>query len=187
MDRKIKLIGTVLGVVLFIFLVAGFTYAYLEVRTEKTLTTGSGKLSIDYAIVQDIESSALSPSTSKSGGLHGQVKAKLSTGSVPGMFNLYITPSAISSGLTSNEVLKYEVYKNENNTSSLIKSGNFKNATVGTSINIANSKLSDSSKYTFFDIYIWLDNSLVTSSSVINQSFSAEISADSTNITGEFD
>lgn len=182
MDKKIKLIGTVLGVVLFICLVAGFTYAYLQARNEKTITTRSGKLSIDYVIDTNISAEKLSPSTDKGGGLHGIVKAKLSTDSVPGIFNLYVTPSTISSGLTSDEVLKYEVYIG----STKIKEGNFMNRTANEPINIASQKLTSSTSYTVFDIYIWLDNSLV-SSNTINTRFDAVITADSTNITGEFD
>lgn len=109
MKNKVQLIGTIVGVLLFIALIAGFTYAYLLTRTEKTLTTGSGKFSIDYAIVQNITASSLSPSTSKTDGLHGIVKAKLSTGSVSGKFNIYITPTTIA-GLNTSDVLRYEVY-----------------------------------------------------------------------------
>ena len=62
MRDKTKLIGTILGVALFIALIAGFTYAYLISRVEKTLTTGSGKFSIDYQIVENITAEGLTPS-----------------------------------------------------------------------------------------------------------------------------
>ena len=87
MKNEAKIIGTILGIVLFIALVAGATYAYLLLKNETDLTTGTGKFSIDYAIVQNITASSLSPSTSKADGLHGIVKAKLSTGSVSGKFS----------------------------------------------------------------------------------------------------
>ena len=86
--KKAKVIGTILGVILFIALIAGFTYAYLLSRVEKTVTTGSGKFSIDYQIVQNITSSSLSPSSNKDEGLHGIVKSKLSENSVAGKFNI---------------------------------------------------------------------------------------------------
>ena len=54
MKNEAKIIGTILGIVLFIVLVAGATYAYLLLKSETDLTTGTGKFSIDYKIVQNI-------------------------------------------------------------------------------------------------------------------------------------
>ena len=106
MKNEAKIIGTILGIVLFIVLVAGATYAYLLLKSETDLTTGTGKFSIDYKIVQDITATNLSPSTNKSGGLIGKVQAKLSNNSLAGNFNIYITPKTID-GLNTNEALKY--------------------------------------------------------------------------------
>ena len=50
MKNEAKIIGTILGIVLFIVLVAGATYAYLLLKSETDLTTGTGKFSIDYKI-----------------------------------------------------------------------------------------------------------------------------------------
>ena len=91
MKNEAKIIGTILGIVLFIALVAGATYAYLLLKNETDLTTGTGKFSIDYKIVQNITATNLSPSTNKSGGLIGKVQAKLSDNSLAGNFNIYIT------------------------------------------------------------------------------------------------
>ena len=180
---KVKLWGTILGVILFIILVAGFTYAYLLSRVETDLTTGSGKYMIDYSIVQDIESSTLSPSTSKEGGLHGKVRAKLSKGSVTSKLNLYITPSVIE-GLNVNDALKYEVYVEGDDT--FYEHGTFKDALNGSPIAVVeNYSLTDDSNYTIFDIYIWLDNDSVTSS-MVGKTFGASITADSVSVTGEF-
>ena len=136
MKNKVQLIGTIVGVLLFIALIAGFTYAYLLTRTEKTLTTGSGKFSIDYAIVQNITASSLSPSTSKTDGLHGIVKAKLSTGSVSGKFNIYITPTTIA-GLNTSDVLRYEVYVNGSSTAT--KTGTFNGVSANTAVKVLDS------------------------------------------------
>ena len=61
MKNEAKIIGTILGIVLFIALVAGATYAYLLLKSETDLTTGTGKFSIDYKIVQNITATNLSP------------------------------------------------------------------------------------------------------------------------------
>lgn len=182
MRNKSKAIGTVLGVLLFIILVAGFTYAYLILRTEKDLTTGSGKFSIDYSIVQNITATDLSPSTTKSGGLVGKVQAKLSSNSVAGKFNIYITPTTIE-GLNTNGALKYEVYVNSSTTA--YKTGSFEGITANTKLKVVDGySLTSTSSYTTFTIYIWLDNSLVTNE-MFGKIFNATISADSTAITGE--
>ncbi len=181
--KKAKVIGTILGVILFIALIAGFTYAYLLSRVEKTVTTGSGKFSIDYQIVQNITSSSLSPSSNKDEGLHGIVKAKLSENSVAGKFNIYITPSVID-GLNSN-ALKYEVYIH-NGDLTTGTNGNFSTATKDKPLTIVeNYDLTSTTNYVTFDIFIWLDNSLITND-MIGKTFKATISADSTAITGEF-
>ena len=183
MNKKAKIIGTIFGIVLFCILIAGFTYAYLISRTERELTTGSGKFSIDYSIVKDITSTGISPSNSKEGGLLGTVKAKLSENSVAGKFNIYITPKTIE-GLNTSDVLKYEVYIN--NSTTAYKTGTFNGATADNAIKIVDSyNLTSTSTYTNFDIYIWLDNNLVTNA-MFGKTFNATISADSTAITGEF-
>ena len=183
MKNKVKLIGTIVGVILFVILIAGFTYAYLIARTEKDFITGSGKFSIDYSIVQDIDATSLSPSQDKNDGLHGIVKAKLSENSVAGKFNIYITPSIIE-GLNTNDALKYEVYIDGSTTP--YSTGTFNGVNVGNNVKVVDSySLSSTSTYTTFDIYIWLDNNLIVSS-MFGKKFKATISADSTSITGDF-
>ena len=172
MKNEAKIIGTILGIVLFIVLVAGATYAYLLLKSETDLTTGTGKFSIDYKIVKDITATNLSPSTNKSGGLIGKVQAKLSDNSLVGNFNIYITPKTID-GLNTNEALKYEVYV-DNSTAA------YKNITANTKVKVVDAySLSSTSSYTTFTIYIWLDNNLVTNE-MFGKTFNATISADST-------
>lgn len=181
--KKAKLIGAIIGVILFCGLVAGFTYAFLLSRIDKTVTTGSGKFSIDYQIVQNITSSSLSPSNDKDEGLHGIVKAKLSENSVAGKFNIYITPSVID-GLNS-KALKYEVYINNGGTTTGTN-GDFSTAVKDEPLTIVeNYDLTSTTDYVTFDIYIWLDNSLIDND-MIGKTFKATISADSTAITGDF-
>ncbi len=183
MNKTAKVVGTILGVVLFCALIAGLTYAYLISRTEKELTTGSGKFSIDYVIVQDITATGLSPSKTKEEGLKGIVKAKLSDASVAGKFNIYLTPKTID-GLNTSDALKYEVYINDSTTP--YKTGNFNGASVGNAIKVVDSyDLTSNSTYTVFNIYIWLDNDLVTNA-MFGKVFNATITTDSTTITGEF-
>ena len=183
MKNKAKVIGTILGIVLFIILVAGATYAYLMLRTEGDLTTGTGKFSIDYSIVQNITATKLSPSTTKSGGLVGKVQAKLSSNSVAGDFNIYITPTTIE-GLNTNEALKYEVYVNSSTTA--YKTGNLKGVAANTKVKVVDGySLTSTSSYTTFTIYIWLDNNLVTNE-MFGKTFNATISADAAVNAGEF-
>ena len=54
-NKKVKTYGLVLGVTLFVFLVAGFTYAALTWRSNNITINGSTEcLDIDYTKGQDI-------------------------------------------------------------------------------------------------------------------------------------
>lgn len=166
-----------------IILVAGITYAYITSKTEKNITTGTGKLDIDYSIVQNITSGSISPSNTKEDGLHGIVQAKLKTNSVASTFNLYITPSKLANELKIS-ALKWEVYGTNNSQTVYTNIGDFSTASINTAIKIVDSYELLSTDTTF-DIYIWLDGNLVTGS-VVGKEFTATISADSTPITGSF-
>ena len=64
MNDKSKLLGTILGIVIFILIVAGFTYAALNWRSGKVnLGITSGCFDIYYDKGQDI-SGQLNPSSS---------------------------------------------------------------------------------------------------------------------------
>jgi len=164
-------------------IVAGITYAYLASITETSISTGSGKLDVDYNIVKNIETGSLAPSNSRTDGLNGVVTAKLGSNSVPGAFNLYITITKIDTELRI-PGLKWEVDINYNGSTVDTITGNFNNANVGDKITIVDAYELTTTDTTF-DVYIWLDGNLITGS-VVGKEFGATISADSVSITGQF-
>ena len=85
----------------------------------------------------------------------------------------------------SSNALKYEVYIH-NGDLTTGTNGNFSTATKDKPLTIVeNYYLTSTTDYVTFDIFIWLDNSLITNN-MIGKTFKATISADSTAITGEF-
>lgn len=183
MKNNKKLILYIGLVLLLIVIVGGATYAYILGRTnEEEVTNNSGMVDVDYTINENITGVQLIPSDSKSGGLHSVATAKLKEGSVNAGFNIYITPSVIE-GLDIS-ALKWEVIGTNNNEEVYTNSGNFSGATMGNAIKIVDSYALKSTDTTF-DIYIWLDASLITTS-IDNKQFKATISADSVQITGNY-
>lgn len=183
MKNNKKLILYIVLVLLLIAIVGGTTYAYILGRTnEGGVSNNSGMVDVDYTINENITGVQLIPTDSKSGGLHSTATAKLATDSVNAGFNIYITPSIIT-GLNIS-ALKWEVTGTNNGSTVYTNSGNFSSATAGTPIKIVNSYALKST-VTTFDIYIWLDASLITTS-INDKQFKATISADSVQITGNY-
>ena len=182
--KKAKLIGYVLGVILFIALVAGATYALFRFATESgNIGVASDKIDIDYTISNANLSGTLFPDTSRSGGLMESVTARLNAGSAPASLNIYITPTVISG--ISPSALEWEVDVIDAS-SNIINhySGNLSGAVVNNAITVVNDYALSSNLLTF-NIYVWLNGDNLTSINSNNQ-FIAKISADTTPITGEF-
>ena len=77
MNDKSKLLGTILGIVIFILIVAGFTYAALNWQSGKVnLGITSGCFDIYYDKGQDI-SGQLNPSSSYTDGLFATIKINI--------------------------------------------------------------------------------------------------------------
>ena len=179
MNKRKSIIISIGIVLLIIVVVGGATYAYLaSITNEEQVDAGSGMLGINYSAPLDI-TGILNASSDRSKGLLSVATASLESGSEAALFNMYITPTALSDNLKI-EAFKWEVVVGDK----VINSGNFANASVGTPIKVVDSyKLSTTT--TTFNIYIWLDSSLITSG-ISAASFGAKIGADSVDITGGF-
>lgn len=183
MDKKKKIVLYIVFVLLLCIVVGAASYAYIVARTnEGNVNNNSGKMDVDYTITENITGIQLMPSEDKSGGLHSVATAKINSGSVPSAFNIYITPTSIT-GLNI-AALKWEVTGTNGGTTVYTKSGNFSTATVNTPITIVD-KYTLKSTDTTFDIYIWLDANLI-STTLNNNKFTAKISADTVQITGNY-
>ena len=101
------------------------------------------------------------PSSTATEGLTSVAVARLDTGSVPAAFNIYITPTSID-GLNIS-ALKWEVTGTNNGEIVYTNNGDFSTAVKDTAITIVD-KYELKSTDTTFNIYIWLDASLINTS-----------------------
>lgn len=182
MDKRKSIIISIAVVMGIILLVSGVSYAYIAAATnEVNVDTGSGKLDINYVKPSDI-TGKLSASSTRNNGLKSSASASLKTGSVDALFNMYITPTSLTN--LNIPALKWEVEGVRDGSVVCSGSGDFSSATVGTTIKVIDS-CTLSTTVTTFDVYIWLDASLITTS-ISDASFGAKISVDSVPITGNF-
>ena len=181
-NKRKSIIVSIVSVIVLILLVSGASYAYIVASTnEVNVDTGSGNLDINYVKPSDI-TGKLSASSDRSLGLKAISSASLKTGSVDALFNIYITPTALTN--LNIPALKWEAEGVRDGTVVCSDSGDFSSATVGTKIKVIDSCML-STTVTTFNVYIWLDASLITTS-ISDASFGAKISVDSVPITGEF-
>lgn len=184
MNRKKKLIISIISVIMITIVVFAATYAYyMAVTNEGTIdTTGSGELSINYQKPNDLTGN-LTMSSSRENGLKAVATASLNEGSVDGLFNMHITPKAPFN--LNIPALKWEVEGVRDGEIVCTGSGDFSSAVVDEKLTILNGcKLS--TEITTFTVYIWLDASLITTS-VGGAQFDAKIGADSVPITGDLE
>ena len=161
MNDKSRLLGTILGIVIFILIVAGFTYAALNWRSGKVnLGITSGCFDIYYDKGQDI-SGQLNPSSSYTDGLFATIKINIKNScTTNGTGTLYLeTLSTTSSNLYRTGLLNYQVVKDgiaTNLKGNITKSGEIA-LDIGTLTKA-------SSASTTYKIYVWVDKEVVISS-----------------------
>lgn len=183
MKNNKRLLLYICFVLLLIIIVGGATYAYILGRTnEENVSNNSGMVGVNYTINENITGAQLVPTDSKTGGLHSVATASSVSDSVNTKLNIYITPNVLE-GLNIS-ALKWEVTGTNGGSTVYSNSGNFSGASVGTPIKIVNG-YELKSTVTTFDIYIWLDASLINTS-IDNKQFKAKISADTVQITGNY-
>lgn len=188
MDKRRKLIISIVMVILLVVIVGAVTYAYIVAITNSgDVNNSSGMLDINYDAPADITGSFI-PSTDRSGGLFTTTKASLVAGSQVAYLNMYVTPTALTNLNIS--ALKWETEGlrdiNDDGTLDVVcyKSGNFSTALVDEPIKVVDACQLDYDDTTF-NIYIWLDASLLNTS-LSGATFGAKIGADSVDITGTY-
>ena len=96
MNKRKRLVISIVFVLLLIVVVGSTTYAYIVTMTnEGNASTGSGMLDINYDAPDDITGNLI-PSTDRSGGLFTTTTASVSEGSQIAYLNMYITPTALT-------------------------------------------------------------------------------------------
>lgn len=183
MNKGKKIVFYIVIVILLCVVVATASYAYIVSNTnEENVDNGSGKVDVVYTISENITGVQLIPAEKSSDGIHSVATARLNTNSVSSAFNIYIIPTSIT-GLNI-KALKWEVTGTYNDTIVYSNNGDFSAATANTPITIVNGyELKNTD--TTFDIYIWLDASLINTT-LDNNKFTAKISADTVPVTGNY-
>ena len=174
MDKR-KIFGTILGVILFILLIAGVTYAYISWTSEKiNYKVGSKCFDIYYEKGTDI-SGTMMPSNDYTGGLSATVKMNISSScDLKANGKLYLnTSESTSNNLYRTGLLNYQVLKDN-----VVLSGGNGNITSSGEIAIDLGELSKSaSASTSYTVYVWINYDLVENSDV-NSSYSGNIRAE---------
>ena len=183
MNKNKKVMLSIIFVLLIIVVISSVTYAFILGRTnEENINNNSGKVNVVYDITENITGVQLIPSSTATEGLTSVAVARLDTDSVPAAFNIYITPTSID-GLNIS-ALKWEVTGTNNGEIVYTNNGDFSTAVKDTAITIVD-KYELKNTDTTFNIYIWLDASLINNS-IDNVNFTANITADTVQITGNY-
>lgn len=151
MGKKKSLFISVILVMLLIVAVVTATSAFLATITnEGSIGTGSGMLDINYTKPASLTGNFI-PSTDRSGGLTTTAKASLKSGSENALFNMYLTPTALTN--LNIPALKWEVEGIRDGIIVCSKNGDFSDATVDTPIKIIEGCLLSTTETTF-NIYV---------------------------------
>ena len=178
--EKRKVLGTIIGVLAFIALIAGISFAWFSWQSSNnTLVSFTVEgVDITFDAGADITSSKLRPVSTKEVGVSkGYAIKKTITASSPltAYLNLYLTLETLPDVL-KHESFIWELYKE----SELVGKGNFKNNNQGDKVRIASSQKITSTTSTY-DLYIWIDgNNCANPETMQNQTFKFVLSADAT-------
>lgn len=176
--KKEKTIGVIIGIIVFIAIVAGLTYAWFVWQSEATTIGGSTTFfDVDYIGGAAINNNELASSIDKSGGASTEVVIKKKNGSIDGVATLTLNITTLTQNADSlseyGEIdfsaIKWEVYKSINSESPYTYSDipgwtgtlQGKGTTTGTTLALFdNETLSDNN--VAYKIYIWADAELST-------------------------
>ena len=183
LDKK-KLIGTIVGVVAFVALVASATYAWLTATaniTNGTLNTGSRNFVINYSKGTDLSNLPMLTVTSgsavaSSGASSLTVKAGLaSSNNPPGNLSLTLVTTSDVPGVVTAGALKYAVKVGSGTITEpqTVTSNNQVLVLSGT--NTTTQRISSTTQ-TNIVVYVWLDSELVTGS-MVGKAYSGYIKA----------
>jgi len=179
-EKRKKIIGTILGVLLFASLIIGLTYAWFVVRSEDVNIKSTNK---DFEIIYNNDNNAgsdisgtLFPAKSKEDGLSTYVTIKRGQNSLAGDIKLILEIENLTLGGICSDVSYKSESECENNNNiwtkatpdkiryeivsenKKVSAGNFANAKTGDKVVIAESIYLPTEEARY-DIYIWLDYS----------------------------
>lgn len=170
-----KMLGFLIGVILFGILMAGATFAFLsaDVNLINGLATANKfQVIYDEEKVREIDG-PITLGVSKEEGLLGQVGVSMASTSVLSKANLYfdvtnMSTNTLESGGYWNQALIWELYaRDANNNLELLDTGNFMEcSTTGNKRCVNGDKLyllknfQLTYDFQYFDVYVWLDGNI---------------------------
>lgn len=174
MNQK-KLIGTIIGVLLFAALIAGATFAWFTFSVNVSngnYNATTGKFSIDYVGGGEITSAPTVTTGTPENATVKQITAKLSDASISGKITIKLTTSSTNL-LTTSGAINYAVCTSTSPTSTCTT--DFSNAVATDSITTSGEKVlyADPTDLTttirYYFIYFWIDGSKITAEMVGNE------------------
>ena len=167
--EKHKLIGTVIGVLAFIALIAGLTYAWFTWTSGNTILGGSTEcFTINYVNGQNI-SGQITPSASYTGGKTTTVQIGIDSGcNIGGTGTIKLTTDSSDGNAINLEygAVKYAVYNGDTE----VKNGNVIAGTMDlATVNLTKSLVT-------YTIYVWVDGAVVDNT-YVGKSYSGYIHA----------
>lgn len=181
--KKAKIIGTIIGVLIFVILIAGITYAYFTWRSNDVVISGSSKcFVIDYGVSQEIgaadSSKNISIGNSHRDGAYAEVTFDVDDNcpDTKAIGTLYLNTNTVGTDeniLTG--ALKYVVIKNTDTTSRVVSDGVITSTDTITILD--NIELSAESKDYTYQVWVWIDSSLADNN-YIGLQYSGYISAE---------
>ena len=178
MDTK-KVIGAIIGIGAFVALIAGATFAWLSNTvgiTNGTAALGTTNFYVNYTKASNITSIKVTASPSPSTTTLAQVTAGLGSSSVPGTITIYLNRTSTANAIVNNGFLKYSYCVGTCSGTTFADN----TGTVGTGSKVAlvsGEQLSSSAQN--YNIYLWIDDSVDTSS-IAGLKFAGNITATAT-------
>ena len=186
MDKR-KLIGTIIGVMMFALLIVGATYAWLSFTATVTNATANGtsfNYWVNYAGGDHITDIPILTSPTTTTASHATLTAQRPKGSIADNIKIYLTTT--STGLTSTSgVVKYVICEgacNANFSGSTIRSITATSTVEIFSGTLPGTATSTTNATVTYNVYFWLDAASLTNDHLTtgNNQYSGYIHADST-------
>lgn len=168
--RYLSLAITILVVVLF---ASAGTYALFKwTSTNNPELTFGANLGIIYNKETDLLSGTLNPGDSKEDGLSTNIELWTTNDNTQVYGTLFLNVTNITEPLNTNGMLKWEVWTG----ATKINEGTFNGFTSGDILEVFKDEILNTSQ-TFYTIYIWLDDSMINTTSISGGTITAEIGA----------
>ena len=186
MDKR-KLIGTIIGVLMFALLIVGATFAWLTFAANVTNATANGttlKYTVNYGKGNDISDIPILSTGTTTTASEITLTAQRPLGSIADNIKIYISTNASQSddALSTSVAINYVICEtscDENFAGNTIETLNTESTIEIFSGTLEGTTTSSTNKTHTYKIYFWLDAAKITNN-LVGKKYSGYIHADST-------